>query len=542
MDQNSDNLKKRTSMTKENLINLCKKNKLYLTPYLNDVLYLHYQGYQKIENLDEFTGLKCLWLECNALSEISGLEHQKELRCLYLHNNFIRKIENLQHCAQLDTLNLSHNHVRSIENCNSMILPQLNTLSLSHNALSSIEGLEELVECKSLSVLDISHNRIEDVLIVKILSQMPELRVLTLTGNPVINEIPSYRKTMTVECKNLTYLDSRPIFDKDRACAEAWKRGGYEEEKREKSKWDAAQQKKIMDSVRATLRLRQKLQEKNSNSPTSTGDNEQIAVSNPQPNIEELIESVEKSIELYSSDVTPKFENFESIPDSIPIDTNATATHATVNSTNIEILSDTHKNEINSVHDYENSNTNRISTDCSESLIEPSVPDLSLEPKITSRIEISDVESMNMLNICMNSRNKLSPNGQSPTLIGKSKPIIEVLSDSDSIEPPVEESTKLSVNVPSSEKNLQIEEVNISNEFSTDNASKSADGDPDVEQKTITTDNSCHIDEQLNTDDPNNTIIEVNKTTKSSAITFFCENLDDLKGMDSDSNQSGEEI
>lgn len=98
---------------------------------------------------------------------------------------------------------MSHNYISRIENCNSMILPQLNTLNLSHNSLRSIDGMEELIECKAISVLDISHNRIEDVLIVTILSQMPELRVLTLTGNPVVNEIPSYRKTLTVECVSI---------------------------------------------------------------------------------------------------------------------------------------------------------------------------------------------------------------------------------------------------------------------------------------------------------------------------------------------------
>ncbi|KAH8393788.1 hypothetical protein KR200_012259 [Drosophila serrata] len=245
-------------MTEKGLKELCKKHKLYQTPRLNDVLYLHYQGFQSIECLEEYTGLKSLWLECNAISEIQGLEQLTKLKCLFLQNNLITNIENLDACRELDTLNLSSNHIRKIQNIGSDILPVLNTLNIASNYLKDSESLADLVQCKTLSVLDLSNNRIDDILIVKIFEQMPNLRVLVLQGNPVVSRLPQYRKTLILACKELTYLDSRPVFPRDRACAEAWKREGYEGERKENCRWNRAERRKTRESVNCTIRMRNK--------------------------------------------------------------------------------------------------------------------------------------------------------------------------------------------------------------------------------------------------------------------------------------------
>lgn len=53
-------------MTRESIIKSCKKNKLYLTPHLNDVLYLHYQGKHALFHIWNYLRLRNntgVWIE-----------------------------------------------------------------------------------------------------------------------------------------------------------------------------------------------------------------------------------------------------------------------------------------------------------------------------------------------------------------------------------------------------------------------------------------------------------------------------------------------
>uniref|UniRef100_A0A8C7GW03 Dynein axonemal assembly factor 1 n=1 Tax=Oncorhynchus kisutch TaxID=8019 RepID=A0A8C7GW03_ONCKI len=248
------------AMTKTFLKDHCKQNKLYMTPRLNDTLYLHFKGFSTIENLEEYTGLKCLWLECNGLQRIQNLQAQTDLRCLFLHQNLIHNLENLEPLSKLCTLNVCNNYIRTIENI--ACLPDLGTLQIAHNKLQTVGDVEHLSQCLSLSALDMSHNLLDDPDILTVLERMPELRVLNLMGNEVIKKIPYYRKTMIIHLKQLTYLDDRPVFPKDRACAEAWGTAGPEGERRERESWQTRERRKIQDSLDTMATIRDQAMEK----------------------------------------------------------------------------------------------------------------------------------------------------------------------------------------------------------------------------------------------------------------------------------------
>ncbi|EQC26619.1 hypothetical protein SDRG_15559 [Saprolegnia diclina VS20] len=209
------------------LTQICVDNDGYETPELNDNLFAHFKGFQKIEGLEPFYNLKALWLESNNLRKIENLDMLQQLRCLYLNKNLLEKVENLQCLRNLATLDLSENSIYTIAGLE--CLDQLTSLNLAKNRLEHVTDIAALTQTPSITNLDLSHNQLLDPGILSVFESMIHLRALRLTGNEAVSKTKYFRKTYITSLPQLGYLD-RPIFDLERAAAVAWKAGGAEAE------------------------------------------------------------------------------------------------------------------------------------------------------------------------------------------------------------------------------------------------------------------------------------------------------------------------
>ena len=216
---------------------LCYYNGGYDSAKLNVNLYLHFQGFRKIQNLENFTNLQVLYLENNSISKIEGLDKLVNLTCLYLQNNYIKEIENLENNQKLSILNLSNNKIIQIPNIS--YLEHLENLYISKNYLNNIQNLEGLLSLNSLSLLDIQNNPFSDISsddLISFLNKLQKLKVLYLKGD-ITRSISNYRRNLIVKIKNLTYLDDRPIKKEDRIGAIAFFEGGFKAEKEARIKY-----------------------------------------------------------------------------------------------------------------------------------------------------------------------------------------------------------------------------------------------------------------------------------------------------------------
>ena len=212
-------------MTKKYLVELCQRHDGYRTPSVNDKLYLHQQGFRRLDPdvLKEFTGIKMLWLQANGLEKLEGFEHMPLLRNIAAHENCIEKIEGLEHSKELDSINLNRNFIKKVEGFEHN--QNLTSINLGNNAIgpdgASYQAVAE--NLPKLQTLDLQANKIEDgAELLKILQKIPDLRVFYGMGNPFVKSFRHYRKRFVAGLPSLRYLDDRPVFEDERKRCEAW--------------------------------------------------------------------------------------------------------------------------------------------------------------------------------------------------------------------------------------------------------------------------------------------------------------------------------
>ena len=156
-------------MTAAAIQQITKEMKQYITPSLNDKLYLHFKGWKKLEPcLGEYVGVRALWLEGNGLQKIENLENLTALRCLYIQQNLIETLEGLSANVDLSAINCSNNSMRCIGHISH--LTTLSTLQIANNRLQTAADVEHLRLCPSVSVLDMQNSRPDDPAVLDVLS------------------------------------------------------------------------------------------------------------------------------------------------------------------------------------------------------------------------------------------------------------------------------------------------------------------------------------------------------------------------------------
>jgi|EP01047_Picozoa_sp_COSAG01_P029941 hypothetical protein len=163
-----------------------------------------------------------------------GLGYLPNLRELYLHNNRLRHTGGLAGCVGLQKLWLCSNQILQLQHMDSF--PNLRELWVQNNCLQRVappnsagrggSDAAGLCGCLNLQVLAAAGNPLADCEAIGLhtLAELPALHDLSFTdpmfGQCPVVDIPDYRDTVILECRQLQTLDGVAVDSHSRLVAE----------------------------------------------------------------------------------------------------------------------------------------------------------------------------------------------------------------------------------------------------------------------------------------------------------------------------------
>ncbi|XP_054281720.1 protein phosphatase 1 regulatory subunit 42-like [Macrosteles quadrilineatus] len=200
-----------------------------------NVLYLHRNNIQVIENLDKNEYLTHLHLQHNKITKMDSLNNIKRLKKLYLGCNSISVVEGLQSTFSLEELHIESQQLqpgetiyfdpRTVKN----LARCLRILDISGNNISSISDLKEL---KAIEKLNASNNLLRDLpAVCSVICQWPRILNIDFRGNEIVR-IPKYRDKIIASTNCLVSLDDKDINDITRSFIHRFE--SVKEERKEK--------------------------------------------------------------------------------------------------------------------------------------------------------------------------------------------------------------------------------------------------------------------------------------------------------------------
>jgi hypothetical protein len=194
------------------------------------VLYLHHRGIVELRHFEPYSNLRCLHLECNAISSLDGLRALTELSQLCVDGNALRDLRGVERLTKLRHLNANDNVIETLEHARGHAA--LETLCVRGNRLRDVgKALEPLRACAALRSLDVSRNDIDiDAAtdddarrgLLEALSHVSNVELLYFAdGNPASRSTEAYRAVVVEALPRLRWLDDAPVDATSRRLAAA---------------------------------------------------------------------------------------------------------------------------------------------------------------------------------------------------------------------------------------------------------------------------------------------------------------------------------